>query len=190
LKPRARLRLSLFDEHVRDALLSQTAPLVPGSTTLFSYVQNVGLTRTRGAELVFEARGFLLPKLDLSGSVTLADARVLRDPAFAAAEGRHIPQVPALRAALALTWRESDKASFTLAGRYSSRSFATIDNSDTVTHTYQGFDPYLVIDARAAFRLGRGWEAAIAADNVTDRRYFVFHPFPQRTVHAEIGWRW
>ena len=35
------LRVSLFREDIANALLSQTAPLLPGSTTLFSFVQNV-----------------------------------------------------------------------------------------------------------------------------------------------------
>ena len=46
------LRLSLFEEDIANALLSQSAPLLPGSTTLFSFVQNVDRTRARGVELV------------------------------------------------------------------------------------------------------------------------------------------
>ena len=46
------LRLSLFREDIANALLSQSAPLVAGSTTLYSYVQNVDRTRAQGVELV------------------------------------------------------------------------------------------------------------------------------------------
>ncbi|QIK78278.1 TonB-dependent receptor [Sphingomonas piscis] len=181
------IRLSLFREVVRDALLSQSAPL-PGSTQLFNYVQNVGKTRTNGLEASFERRD-LLPRFDVSGSFTLTDPTIVSDPAFRAAEGKNIPQVPRRKATLVGTWRATNAASFTLAGRYASRSYGTIDNSDVVAHTYQGFEPYLVLDARAVVKLPRNLQFAVGAENFTDKRYFLFHPFPGRTLTAEVGWR-
>jgi iron complex outermembrane receptor protein len=179
-----RVRLSLFDERIRDALISQTSP------AQVSYVQNIPEVRTHGLEAAFEWRDGLVPGLELSGSVTLADPEIVSDPAFPAAEGKDIPQVPRRRATLVLTYRAGDRASFTVAGRYSSRSFGTIDNSDTVTHTYQGFESYLVLDTRATFRLNAHLEVALGAENIGNRRYFLFHPFPQRSVTAELSYRW
>ncbi|HEX8467897.1 MAG TPA: TonB-dependent receptor [Allosphingosinicella sp.] len=184
------VRLSLFGESIRNALISQTAPLVPGSTALFSFVQNVGHVRTTGAELAFERRGLGLAQLDLSGSVTLVRPKVVEDVAFPAAEGKDIPQVPRRRATLVMTWRASDGASLTLAGRYASRSFGTIDNSDIVAHTYQGFEGYLVADARANFRVGEHWNAAFGVENLTNDKYYLFHPFPHRSFTAELTYRW
>lgn len=184
------LRLSLFHESIRDALVSQTAPLVAGSGALFSFVQNVGKARTSGVELAFERRGLFTPKLELSGSVTLVRPKVVEDSAFPAAEGKDIPQVPRRRAALVATWHTSDATSLTLAGRYASRSFGTIDNSDPVTHTFQGFDAYLLLDARANFRIGKDWNAAIGVENLGNDKYYLFHPFPQRTFTGELTWRW
>ncbi|HEX8571587.1 MAG TPA: TonB-dependent receptor [Allosphingosinicella sp.] len=184
------VRLSFFHESIRDALISQTAPLMPGSGTLFSYVQNVDRVRTSGVELAFERRGLVMPSLDLSGSVTLARPKVVEDPAFPAAEGKDIPQVPRRRATLVLTWHATEAASLTLAGRYSSRSFGTIDNSDLVTHTYQGFEGFLVADARANLRIGKHWNAAVGVENLTKDKYFLFHPFPQRSFTAELTYRW
>jgi iron complex outermembrane receptor protein len=183
------VRLSLFRERIRDALLSQTAPLVPGSTTLFSYVQNVPAVRTLGLELAFDRTHVLLPQLQLSGSLTLVDPKIARDPVFPAAIGKDIPQVPRRRATLVATWHEGEGTALTLAARYASRSFATIDNSDVVARTWQGFQGYLVVDARASFRVGPHWQAAVGVENVGDRRYFLFHPFPGRTFTAELAWR-
>jgi iron complex outermembrane receptor protein len=184
------VRLSVFHESIRNALISQTAPLVPGSTALFSFVQNVEQVRTQGLELAFERRGLALPELDLSGSVTLVRPKVVEDVAFPAAEGKDIPQVPRRRATLVLTWRPSETASLTLAGRYASRSFGTIDNSDSVAHTYQGFEGYVVADARANFRIGEHWNAAFGIENLTNEKYYLFHPFPQRSFTAELTYRW
>lgn len=184
------VRLSLFHESIRNALISQTAPLVPGSTALFSYVQNIPRVRTSGVELAFERRGLIVPKLDFSGSVTFVRPKVVENPVFAASEGKDIPQVPRRRATLVATWRESETASLTLAGRYSSRSFGTIDNSDVVAHTYQGFEGFLVADARANFRIGEHWNAAFGVENLTNEKYYLFHPFPQRSFTAELTYRW
>ncbi|WP_395612986.1 TonB-dependent receptor [Allosphingosinicella sp.] len=185
-----RVRVSLFGERIRDALISQTATLVPGSSQLFSYVQNIPEVRTHGIEAVFEWRDALVPGLELTGSLTLTDPEIVSDPAFPAAEGKDIPQVPRRRATLVATYHLGERASFTLAGRYQSRSFGTIDNSDSVTHTWQGFEGFLVLDARATFRLTERLELAVGAENLTNDRYFIFHPFPQRSLIAEISWRW
>jgi iron complex outermembrane receptor protein len=184
------VRLSLFNEAIRNALISQTAPLVPGSNTLFSFVQNIPGTHAKGVELAFERNDLLVRGLTLSGSVTLTDPKTVSDPAFPAAEGKDLPQVPRRRATLVATWHESERTAFTLAGRYASRSWGTIDNSDPVSHTFQGFDGYFVVDARADFRISRHWNAAVGIENLGNDKYYLFHPFPQRTLTAELSYRW
>jgi len=182
------VRLSVFNEIINDALLSQSAPLIPGSTTLFSYVQNVDRVRTYGTELAFQ-QSDVLPNLDLSGSVTWVDPRIRADAAFPAAVGKRPPQIPTTKATIVTTWRPGKHWSLTAAGRYSSRSFGTIDNSDPVSFTYQGFGSYFVADLRATVSITDHWRLALGVDNVADRRYFLFHPFPGRTFSAELNWR-
>ena len=36
------------------------------------------------------------------------------------------------------------------------------------------------------YRFADRWSAAVGIDNLTNARYFLFHPFPQRTVVAEV----
>jgi iron complex outermembrane receptor protein len=180
------LRLSLFQQDVADALLSQSAPLVPGSATLYSYVQNVDRVRVRGFELVADQYDVIVPGLELSGSITYADGRTVADAAFPAAIDKFIPQLPKWRANAVATWRPDDNWSFTLGGRYSDRSFGTIDNSDPASRTYQGFGGYFVLDARAQYRLDRNWTLSAGIDNLNNDKYFLYHPFPQRTVLMEI----
>jgi iron complex outermembrane receptor protein len=98
--------------------------------------------------------------------------------------------VPRRRATRVATGHESERASFTLAARTASRSYGTIDNSDPISHTFQGFDGYFVVDARADFRIGRHWNAAVGIENLGNDKYFLFHPFPQRTLTAELSYRW
>jgi iron complex outermembrane receptor protein len=181
-----RIRLSLFRESIRDALLSQSAPLVAESTALYSYVQNVGRTRVRGFELVVDRKNAIVAGLELSGSLTYADGRILNDPVYPTAEGKRIPQLPPWRASAMATYRPGDRFAFTVAARYSDRSYGTIDNSDPIGQTFQGFGSYFVMDVRAQYRVDQNWTASFGVDNLNNAEYFLYHPFPQRTFVMEI----
>jgi iron complex outermembrane receptor protein len=181
-----RVRLSLFREDLTNALLSQSAPLVAGSTTLYSYVQNVDRTRAQGVELVASQGDAFFDGLDLSGSLTYVDGHTIKDTAFPAAVGKFIPQLPKLRGEAVATYHVTDALALTLAGRYSDKSFGTIDNSDPNSHTFQGFDGYLVADVRAHYQIDDNWSASVGVDNLNNDKYFLYHPFPQRTFVMEI----
>ena len=180
------VRLSLFQQDVANALLSQPTPLVAGSTALFNYVQNVDRVQVRGFELVADQSDIVIPGLELMGSITYADGRTVADVALAAAVDKLVPQLPKWRANVVATYRPDDDWSFTLGARYSDRSFGTIDNSDPVSQTYQGFASYLVVDARVQYRLNPNWTLSAGVDNLDNDKYFLFHPFPQRTFLMEI----
>ena len=178
------VRLSLFSEAIKDALISQTG-LLNGGPAVGTFVQNVDRTRARGVEFAV-VRTDLRPRFDLSGSVTYADATTRADAAFPAAIGKRIPTVPQWKATAVATWRPVDGIALTAAGRYASRMFGSLDNSDIVGNTYQGFYKYLVVDLRAQFSVAKNYTLGIGVDNVNNDRYFLFHPFPQRTLHADL----
>lgn len=188
------IRLSFFHERVRDALISQTgsvSALQPNgsvATVTANFVQNVEKTRARGIELSLDRRD-ILPGFDVSASVTYADAVTAKDSAFPAAVGKLLPSVPHWKANAVVSWRPADRLSLTAGARMSSRNFATLDNSDIVGDTYQGFEKYFVVDVRAAYRVNEHAELALGVDNINNHRYFLFHPFPQRSITAEIKWK-
>lgn len=181
------VRLSLFTEDVSDALIAQSTPLA-GSSQSVSFVQNVDKVRSRGAELVVEAHDVLTPGLDLTASATYVDSEIRRDAALPAAVGKQTPQVPRWRWTAVASWRATQRLTLTAAARYSDRVYGTIDNSDVVSHTYMGFDGYFVADARAVLKLNDRWSASLGVDNLTARRYYLFHPFPGRTVIAQLSY--
>jgi iron complex outermembrane receptor protein len=184
-----RMRLSLFSETLENALLSQAAPLVPGSATLYSYVQNIDRTRANGIELVAEEKDLMIHGLELSGWVTYVDAKTVKDTANATVVGKELPQVPKLRGSIVATYRPTDKLSQTLGARYSDRSFGTIDSSDHFANTYTGFSGYFVMDARAQYQVTPHLTAGLGVNNLNDRAYFLYHPFPMRTVVADLKYR-
>ncbi len=179
------IRVSLFDEIVKDALISQSGPLPVVPVQIGTFVQNVDRTRARGVELAAQ-RTDAVPRVDLAGSVTYADAVTSKDGAFPAAVGKLLPSVPRWKATLVGTWRPTDGVALTAAARFASRNYGALDNSDVVGNTYQGFYKYLVVDLRARFRVAEHMELGIGVDNVNDDGYFLFHPFPQRSFAADV----
>lgn len=188
------VRASLFNEVVRDALISQSGtiraeqPNGTVATVTANFVQNVERTRARGVELAINQRN-LLPRVDIAASVTYADAITSKNSVAPASVGKLLPSVPHWKANAVVTWRPVDRLSLTAGARLSSRNFATLDNSDSVADTYQGFGKFFVVDLRAAYRLTDRAEIAVGVDNVNNDRYFLFHPFPQRSFTAELHWK-
>ncbi|HEX7821360.1 MAG TPA: TonB-dependent receptor [Sphingobium sp.] len=188
------VRLSLFNESVANALISQTGTVsvVPsggGAPVLSStsFVQNVDRTRARGVEFAVDQRD-LLPNWDLSGSVTYADAttRANSDPATI---GKLLPSVPRWKATAVVTWRPVPIVSLTTAARMTSRNYGQLNNLDVNGNTYQGFDKYFVVDVRALFHVTSQVDFAIGIDNLNNDKYFLFHPFPQRSFTAQMNWK-
>ena len=73
-----------------------------------------------------------------------------------------------------------------LVGRYSSRLHVTVDNSDLNPAAYMGSQSFFVMDARVHYPFDRHWGGALGVDNLNHRNYFLYHPFPERTFHAEL----
>jgi iron complex outermembrane receptor protein len=44
----------------------------------------------------------------------------------------------------------------------------------------------VVFDARVRYKIDKHWSTAVGIDNITNKDYFLFHPFPQRTLFAEL----
>ena len=184
---RGGLRLSLFQEDVTNALVSQYYTLIAGSSTQYQYVMNVGKIRNRGIEVFIDQDEVLFSGLELSGSVTYVDSDIVSDSGqgqFTSAVGKRAPYVPVWRATFVGTYRPRHNLALTLAGRYSGQQYSTVDNSDTNPNTYGGFDEFFVLDARANWNLSPHWTLSCGVDNLLNRKYFLFHPFPQRTFVA------
>jgi iron complex outermembrane receptor protein len=193
----SKLRVSLFEERVFDALIAQTST-IPGIASPVSFTQNIDSTRQRGVELVAQRNDVLVKGLELNGSVTYVNAIITGNSSYVAPSstpgatsvGKQTPYVPTWRATAVATYRPNDRWAYTLAGRYSSRMYATVDNTDVNTSTYQGFDAYFVADARMSYRVDKHWSVAAGVDNIANRQYFLFHPFPERTVFAELKYQY
>ena len=192
---RGMAQVALFQDDVHDAIISQFLTLLPGSNSLFSYLANVDHVRARGAEMAFAANDVLVHGLELSGSATWLDAKTLALSGRASATapagsaiGAQLPNIPKWRANFVTTWRPDNRLALTVAGRYSGMLYTTLDNADVHPNTYQGFGEWFVADTHANYRFDQHWSASLGVDNLLDRKYFLFHPFPQRTFIGSAKW--
>ncbi|MGH8113361.1 MAG: TonB-dependent receptor [Rhodanobacteraceae bacterium] len=181
------LQLSVFQQDTDDALLSQTTFL---NNVLTNTVQNVDRVRDRGIELVATRHNAFVPRLTLSNSITYVDSRIMSDPTFESATGtqaagKHVPYVPMWRDTLRATYHASARVAVTFAARYQSKIYSTLDNTDTVEHVFGTFDPFLTMDLHAHLRLNDLVDLDVGIDNLTNQKYFEYHPFPMRTLVVE-----
>ncbi|MDO9313634.1 MAG: TonB-dependent receptor [Burkholderiaceae bacterium] len=177
--PHGLLRTTVFIERSHDALYSQT-------TVGGTQVQNVGRIDTKGIELAFQSGRVLVAGLELSGSVTYADSEIRKNDGFPDTVGKRQPRVPDWRGSLLASYTLDEYWAGSLGARFSGKQFGQLNNSDTNGFAYQGFSRYFVADVRVQYRIDRQWRASFGIDNLNNEKYWAFHPYPQRTLHAEI----
>jgi iron complex outermembrane recepter protein len=178
----SRLRLSIYEDDIRDALFSQT------NTTVFptiTNIQNVDRVRTRGIEAMVDAQRFLIERLDVSASVARNHAKILENSNNPVSIGKYFYRIPNWRADVVGTYHMMPWLSSTLATRYSGRQYNTLDNTDINPDTFGGTSRYFVVDAKLSLTPSEHTRLGLGVENLTDERYYVFHPYPGRTWYAE-----
>ena len=129
--------------------------------------------------------------LQLFGSVTYVDSRILSDPNWAGTNpltglpttvvGKRVPFVPDWRAKFGVTYRPNDSWAYTVAARYSGKQYSTLDNTDIIPHVYGAFDNFFVVDMKVHYNATKNFSFDFGIDNLFNEQYFLFHPFPGRT---------
>ena len=182
-----RLRTTLFHENTTDALYSQA---IAGTSPIVNSVQNIDRIRTLGLETALDAPDLLMKGLDLQASLTYADSKIMANSSYVSTPGDTIgkqqPRVPKWRASLLASWRVTPWLSASYGMRYGSEQFGTLNNSDPNGFAYQAFSKYFTTDLRLRFVFNKHWSAALGIDNLNNATYWNFHPYPQRTVNAEL----
>lgn len=177
------LRASLFQDDVRDTIWSQNNPLVfPNVVT----TQNVGRVRTRGIELAADWQDLGLKGLGLDANIAFNRAIILENPHVPASVGKTWVRIPLVRSAVTLSYQPVRAWTFSGSYRYGGRQFNEIDNSDINPDTYGGVSRLKQVDVRVLWRALAHTELAAGVDNLGDNRAYQSHPFPGRTLFAEL----
>lgn len=203
---KGRVRLSFFQESVKNAIFSQTGLFTNPLTNITSqstFISNVGKIDTYGIEISGEKSDAVIKGLDILGNLTWVDSRITdnreADAVLAAVgptatnpnaavptTGKHQPRLPTWRANAIVTYRANENFSASVNVRYSSGQFGQLNNTDTNGFAYTGLTSYLVADLIAKYRITKQLTAIGGINNVNNDKYWIFHPFPQRTYFAQL----
>jgi outer membrane cobalamin receptor len=153
-------RIVGFRAEVRDPVANVTLRTTPALIT--RQRQNLGRTRSQGIE--WEVAGSW-PAFQLSAGYAFTDAKVTDFSAAPELEGNQLAQVPRHQ------WTAQGQAKVrgfnaSVQARYGGEQFEDDLNSLTLR-------AYFVLDARLSRRIGKGVEAFVSAENLTDSRYPV-----------------
>ncbi|WP_414719375.1 TonB-dependent receptor [Trinickia sp.] len=176
------LRLSLFQDDVKNSIFSQTDTTVIPNVTNY---QNIGKVRSRGIESSYQGEDVLVRGLDLLASVAYTQSKIIANAQNPASVGKYFYRVPLWRVDLATTYHMGARSAVTLAARYSGRQYNTLTNTDSNPNVYGGTSTYVVADVKYTFRPTKASELGVGIDNIFDARYFVYHPYPGRTFYLE-----
>ncbi|MGN6115038.1 MAG: TonB-dependent receptor [Nitrobacter sp.] len=189
-----RVRLTLFKERTDNAIISQTNLVTnpaTGAQVPTTTIGNVAAIGMQGVELSADKNDVLVKGLQVFGSVTYVDSRIISDPTWAGTDpwtgkpntvvGKRVPYVPDWRARFGVTYRPNESWAYTVAARYSGRQYSTLDNTDVVSHVYGAFDNYVVVDLKVHYNATKNLSFDAGIDNLFNEQYFLFHPFPGRT---------
>jgi len=185
-RPNGVARFTIYRSDTRNTLFSQT------DTTVFpnvTSVQNVGLVRTRGAEASYDGTGVWWSTFDLTANAAYTQATTVSNTRNPASEGKQFYRIPRWRANLIGTYHATERVAMTLAGRYSGRQYNTLDHSDIDPDTFGGASAFLTFDAKLTWKVSDHVELGAGVDNITNRRYYVYYPYPSRSYLVEARFR-
>ncbi|MFM5884833.1 MAG: TonB-dependent receptor [Novosphingobium sp.] len=177
---------SAFYQRVDDTVFAFAGFNQNGVTT--SNFKNIDLTRQFGFEAIAETHDWPLPGLSIDANLAYTDSKTLRNRANPAAEGVQFPRIPKWRINASARYAVSDRVNAALGLRYASRpntDLFGLQRGDTFGFTSELF----ALDARINWNLSDSLRLSAGADNLTNDRAWVFHPYPQRTFLVEAGWR-
>jgi len=177
------VRVSAFNEHKYDALISQTNTVNIGTTT---YVQNVDHIRTYGLEMATEWQNVMIFGLDIHANATWTDAKVLLDSAAPSNNGHVAPRIPKQLYKAVATYHVNNDFTLSVGARYSGRQYINLDNSDVNPDAYKAASQFFLMDVKANYKFSDRWMASVGVDNLTNYKAYVSHPLPQRTLYAQI----
>jgi iron complex outermembrane receptor protein len=180
------LRVNLFQESINDVIESQSETLAGGlSVRTFIPVDEI---ETRGVEFIANIDEFLLPNFDIRFNMVYTDSEIVRNAPDPSIEGNVYPRMPEWRGNLLATYHLSNEWDAGLNYQYASDSFGRNDNTDRENEVYGAQDGYSRVGLKTTYRFASGLSLGLGVDNLTDEASFVAHPWPGRTLFADLSY--
>jgi iron complex outermembrane receptor protein len=172
-----------YYENRVDDLIYRSRDLVADPSGRIRPLLNAGNSRTRGVEAAVQAR--ILPWLLWRSNYTLQNSIITSNPGLPDTVGKRIPYVPKHTAAGTLA-ASGAKWFASLGGRYLGALFSTDVNNDTTRGVPQAYDPYFVMEGGFGYQVQRHVQLQVNAENLLDRRYFIYTRVPGRTAYVSL----
>lgn len=191
-----RVRVSLFHDDVRDAILRQstTDATVCKSTgtgaSIYTCVQNVDRVKTTGIEIAWQAYDWLLKGLSIDANAAFAHSKVAANAKDPQSVGKYWLRVPKVRANVLAAYRANDRCMTSIGVRHSGRAYNDVYNADINPDVYGGVSSFTFVDLRASYKFDPKVELALGLDNAADSRGYQAHPYPGRTLFTELRVRY
>ncbi len=180
---RHKVRVSLFRDDIDDTVNFQTDVNVTPNIT---NIQNVDRVLTQGVELVYGVVD-LLPDVDLDANLSLVDSEIRKNERNPASVGKDWVRIPHVRANLIANWRFLPGWNANVASLHVGKNYGELDNSDEGgCRRFGCTSKYTTVDARVGYTWRERYEFALGVSNLTDAKYYEFHPYPQRTLLAQF----
>jgi len=180
------LRLNFFTETIKDVIEAQST-ILDGGTSLRTFLP-VGEIETTGIEFITNADDLFINNLDVRFNLVYTDSEIVRNDPDPSIEGNVYPRMPEWRGNLLATYNLSEAWNVGLNFQYASDSFGRTDNTDTQDHVYGAQDGYERVGLKSTYRMDNGLAFGFGIDNITDEVAYVAHPWPGRTVYANLAY--
>ncbi|WP_345971871.1 TonB-dependent receptor [Sulfurimonas diazotrophicus] len=148
--------------------------------------RNAGKAEIKGVELSIKQE--LIEGIDAFINYTYTDAKIVKNSAVPASEGKRVTYTPEHQFNLGMNVSKG-AWSGSLIGSYVGDVTTKDDNSDTVKNVYGGFQSYFVADAKIAYDVQENLGISLAVNNLLDREYYQYYLMPGRTFYGELSFK-
>jgi iron complex outermembrane recepter protein len=183
---RVKLIGSAFYQRIDNSIFSVTGFNQNGVIT--SSFKNIDRTRQYGFELIAEAQHWPVEAMNIDANAAYNNAKTIRNAALPISEGVAFPRIPTWRLNAHVRYDFNDTVQGALGMRYASRPNTNLEGTQR-GNTFGYTSELFALDARVNWQLPAGFRLSVGVDNITNSKAFVFHPYPQRSVLIEAGWR-
>ena len=116
------------------------------------------------------------------------DSEIVRNEPDPSIEGNVYPRLPQWRGNLLATYHINNRWDAGLNYQYASDSFGRTDNTDREDEVYGAQDGFSRVGLKSTYRFDQGIALGLGIDNLTNETSFVAHPWPGRTVYANVSY--
>jgi iron complex outermembrane receptor protein len=186
----AKIKGTYFENYISDMIYNVTtgSTTTAGKTTTTKLQTNVGEAETKGVEL--EVEQSFGKNFRLFGGFTYTDSRIASHmkpsgPTGADIYGKSLQQAPRdmYNAGVDASY---GPASLLMTWRYAGKRYGTDDNSDVVSGVFGSYDPYLIMDMKAGYKVTDWATVSLSVNNVTNDQYYVYYKSPGRSWFANL----